>query len=162
MSPSIRNILITGGAGFIGSHLADDLLAHGYRVRALDNLTPAVHGPARQRPAYLANQVELVKLPHQLVYWNRYSDEKKSADIAALQGLDWFIVHQPLLTSHPDLMKAVNASFAVETFFYEHGVYERLGPIYVLRKRRGESDERTFFDVERDLEAKEYQRQMGL
>ena len=32
------HILITGGAGFIGSHLADELLAHGYDVRALDNL----------------------------------------------------------------------------------------------------------------------------
>ncbi len=32
-------ILITGGAGFIGSHLADALLAHGYRVLAIDNLS---------------------------------------------------------------------------------------------------------------------------
>ena len=56
---SIRNVLITGGAGFIGSHLADELLAHGYRVRALDNLTPQVHGEARRRPAYLAKDVEL-------------------------------------------------------------------------------------------------------
>lgn len=31
-------VLITGGAGFIGSHLADELLRHGYRVRALDSL----------------------------------------------------------------------------------------------------------------------------
>lgn len=60
MSPSIRNVLITGGAGFIGSHLADELLAHGYHVRALDNLTPQVHGSGRQRPAYLAPEVELV------------------------------------------------------------------------------------------------------
>ena len=36
------HILITGGAGFIGSHLADDLLARGHRVRALDNLSAQV------------------------------------------------------------------------------------------------------------------------
>jgi dTDP-L-rhamnose 4-epimerase len=51
--------LITGGAGFIGSHLADELLAHGWRVRALDNLTPQVHESA-ERPAYLDPEVELV------------------------------------------------------------------------------------------------------
>jgi dTDP-L-rhamnose 4-epimerase len=52
-------ILITGGAGFIGSHLADELLAHGWRVRALDNLTPQVHENG-DRPGYLDADVELV------------------------------------------------------------------------------------------------------
>jgi dTDP-L-rhamnose 4-epimerase len=55
------NILITGGAGFIGSHVADELLRCGHRVRALDNLSPQVHGPARERPAYLNDDVELVE-----------------------------------------------------------------------------------------------------
>lgn len=61
-------VLITGGAGFIGSHLADELLAHGYRVRALDNLTQQVHGPHPTRPAHLDPRVELlvgdVRNPH--------------------------------------------------------------------------------------------------
>jgi dTDP-L-rhamnose 4-epimerase len=52
-------VLITGGAGFIGSHLADELLARGHRVRALDNLTEQVHGPHGARPAYLDSRVEL-------------------------------------------------------------------------------------------------------
>ncbi len=38
-----RLVLITGGAGFIGSHLAKSLLEHGWRVRLLDNLDPQVH-----------------------------------------------------------------------------------------------------------------------
>jgi NAD dependent epimerase/dehydratase family len=43
-----KHILITGGAGFIGSHLADELLEHGARVRALDLLaTPVITGRYR-------------------------------------------------------------------------------------------------------------------
>jgi dTDP-L-rhamnose 4-epimerase len=56
----MRRVLITGGAGFIGSHLADALLAAGCRVRILDALVPQVHGPNRERPAYLAPEAELI------------------------------------------------------------------------------------------------------
>ncbi|HET7568017.1 MAG TPA: NAD-dependent epimerase/dehydratase family protein [Gaiellaceae bacterium] len=51
-------VLVTGGAGFIGSHLADRLLAEGHEVRALDNLDRQVH-PSGERPDYLAPDVEL-------------------------------------------------------------------------------------------------------
>lgn len=55
-----KQVLITGGAGFIGSHLADELLAAGYAVRVLDNLSEQVHGQGRKRPDYLDPDVELV------------------------------------------------------------------------------------------------------
>ncbi|HEX9978985.1 MAG TPA: SDR family NAD(P)-dependent oxidoreductase [Flavobacterium sp.] len=56
----MKNILITGGAGFIGSHLADELLRSGYNVRILDNLSEQVHGPDASRPEYLNPEAELI------------------------------------------------------------------------------------------------------
>ncbi|MBW8781385.1 MAG: NAD-dependent epimerase/dehydratase family protein [Verrucomicrobia bacterium] len=55
-----KRILITGGAGFIGSHLADELLEGGNRVRVLDSLSPQVHGENTSRPGYLSAEVELL------------------------------------------------------------------------------------------------------
>jgi dTDP-L-rhamnose 4-epimerase len=54
----VTRVLVTGGAGFIGSHLAERLLAEGYELRALDNLDPQVH-PKRERPDYLSAEIDL-------------------------------------------------------------------------------------------------------
>ena len=73
-----RAVLITGGAGFIGSHLADALLQQGHRVRVLDNLDPQVHGPDGRRPEYLDPEVELM-----------VGDVRDAAAVArALEGVD--------------------------------------------------------------------------
>lgn len=53
-------ILITGGAGFIGSHTVDALIREGYHVRVLDNLDPQVHGPTPRVPPYLHPAAEVV------------------------------------------------------------------------------------------------------
>ena len=63
-------LLVTGGAGFIGSHIATELLQNGYHIRILDNLTPRVHGPDRREPGHLDRRAEVVvgdiRDPHRL------------------------------------------------------------------------------------------------
>ncbi len=53
-------VLITGGAGFIGSHTADALLAEGHQVRVLDSLEEPVHRGG-QVPSYLDSRIEFVR-----------------------------------------------------------------------------------------------------
>ncbi len=53
-------VLVTGGAGFIGSHVVDLLLSSGHDARILDNLSAQVHGADASRPAYLARDAELI------------------------------------------------------------------------------------------------------
>ncbi|GGC59562.1 nucleoside-diphosphate-sugar epimerase [Pedobacter quisquiliarum] len=74
----MNKILITGGAGFIGSHLCDELIGKGYSVRVLDSLIAQVHGAGAERPAYLHPDVELV-----------VGDVRdKAAVLRALKGVD--------------------------------------------------------------------------
>jgi dTDP-L-rhamnose 4-epimerase len=73
--------LITGGAGFIGSHLADLLLKQGYKVRVYDSLEPQVHGNV-MRPKYLSENVELV----------RGDVADRPALLSALSGID-VVIH---------------------------------------------------------------------
>jgi len=56
-----EKVLVTGGAGFIGSFIVDELVAQGYQVRILDNLEPQVHGPDRSPPEYLNSDAEFIQ-----------------------------------------------------------------------------------------------------
>ncbi len=73
-------VLVTGGAGFIGAHVAEALLAAGHDVRLLDNLHPAAHAAA---PDDLPPGAQLVR-----------GDVREGADVdAALEGVD-AVCHQ--------------------------------------------------------------------
>ena len=75
------NILVTGGAGFIGSHLVDALIERGHKVRILDSLVEQVHGPAP--PPHLSKEAEFIKAD--------VCDAE--AVSSALDGID-FVYHQ--------------------------------------------------------------------
>lgn len=72
-----KRILVTGGAGFIGSHLVDGLVKKGYRVRVLDSLYKQIHSTGKL-PAYFNPKAEFIK-----------GDVRKRADWKkALRGVD--------------------------------------------------------------------------
>ncbi|WP_276504478.1 SDR family NAD(P)-dependent oxidoreductase [Terrimonas pollutisoli] len=56
-----KNVLITGGAGFIGSNLALDLLKKGYNVRILDNLSEQIHGQEPVLPKRITGDIDFIK-----------------------------------------------------------------------------------------------------
>jgi dTDP-L-rhamnose 4-epimerase len=100
-------ILITGGAGFIGSHLADRFLREGFSVRILDNLHPRVHpkGP----PTYLSSQVEFMRGDV-----TSYSDWE-----SALDGVD-VVSHQAAYQDYaPDYSQFTRVNVAGTALLFE-------------------------------------------
>jgi len=100
-------VLVTGGAGFIGSHIADALLARGDDVRVLDNLEPRVH--PRGRPAYLGREIEFLE-----------GDVRDRAALErALEGIET-IYHQAAYQDYmPDYSKFFHSNVVSTALLFE-------------------------------------------
>ena len=114
-SPQLmRHILVTGGAGFIGSHTVDRLVAAGYRVRILDSLQERVH-PAGW-PDYLPTGVEKMR-----------GDVRQRTDwLAALDGIDGVIHLAAYQDYMPDFSTFHHVNTVGATLLYELIVAEKL------------------------------------
>ncbi|HLL14090.1 MAG TPA: NAD-dependent epimerase/dehydratase family protein [Pyrinomonadaceae bacterium] len=93
-----RRALVTGGAGLIGSHLVDLLLAEGWRVRILDNLEPNTHREGK--PAWVNPAAEFVA-----------GDVRDRATVSeALAGID-VVFHQAAYGGYmPEISKYVGVN----------------------------------------------------
>ena len=81
MSKQSKKVLVTGGAGLIGSHLTDLLLKEGHTVKVLDNLDPQTH--PQGKPPWIPTDVEFI-----------HGDLRNDADVLkALTDVEW-VFHQ--------------------------------------------------------------------
>jgi len=108
------HVLVTGGAGFIGSHTVDLLLARGYRVRVLDALTRPVH--QTETPLYLSPRAEFL-----------HGDVTDRAALRrALEGVD-AVLHLAAYQDYlPDFSTFFRVNAAGTALLYELIVAERL------------------------------------
>lgn len=141
---------------------------HGAYWKALDWIEGSLEGdaaaPARMAGAYhwalflrASPRIEQVKFPCPLESWRDEVPEsgtdeaapaRREAIAGTLEGLDWLVVHLPVLSQRKGLFEAVNRRFRVEAAFYDQEVHAGLGPVFVLRRSDAAEGGWRFFDVE--------------
>lgn len=99
-----KKVLVTGGAGFIGSHLVDKLIEKGYQVRVFDNLEAQVHGSEGSVPEYLNKECEFTK----------GDIRNKSVLKNVLKGIE-VIFHQAAMVGVGQSMYEINKYMEVNT-----------------------------------------------
>lgn len=107
-------VLVTGGAGFIGSHTVDLLLAKGHVVRILDTLQPRVH--PKGKPAWLSTKAEFIQ-----------GDVSDPNDLGkALQGMD-AVFHLAAYQDYiPEFSKFIHTNTESAALIFELIVAKRL------------------------------------
>jgi len=107
-------VLITGGAGFIGSHLVDRFLKEGFQVRVLDSLEPKIH--PHGRPNYIPSNVDFIQ--------GDVTD--RCTLLAALQDVDT-VSHQAAYQDYmPDFSRFLRVNAVGTSLLYELIVQEKL------------------------------------
>jgi dTDP-L-rhamnose 4-epimerase len=113
-------VLVTGGAGFIGSHTVDHLLAGGYQVRIVDNLQPRVH--PHGTPGYLPKEAELLIGD----VTDRHTMER------ALAGVD-YVMHLAAYQDYlPDFSRFIHVNAESSALIFEIIVERRLPVLKVV------------------------------
>ena len=112
-------VLVTGGAGFIGSHTVDLLLEKGYQVRILDNLQPRVH--PHGKPDYLPREAEFL-----------LGDVSNKADLdRALRGVD-YVIHLAAYQDYlPDFSTFVHVNTESTALLFEL-ILEKRYPVHKM------------------------------
>ncbi len=161
----MKNILITGGAGFIGSNLALKLIAKGYAVTVLDNLSEQIHGknPKEPSPLYRAikDKVQFIKgdVTH-IEDWKKAIEGQDAIIHYAAEtgtGQSMYEVHKytqvniqgtaimlDLLVNFPNSIKKVIV--ASSRSIYGEGKYlsEELGFVYPEHRQGADMDQKDF------------------
>ena len=125
-----------------------DLQVHGGYWDAIDAVNAHARAaggrPQRVACAYpwavflrAAPGVELVKPTYAIERWSSLSEEARGVLAGELAGLDWLIVHLPVLSGQPALLEHINDEFDVRAAWYDQDAYAALGPILLLHERDG-------------------------
>jgi dTDP-L-rhamnose 4-epimerase len=153
-------VLVTGGAGFIGSHTADKLITLGYDVRILDNLQKPVH--LKGKPAYLNPNAEFIlgdvrdketirkslKDVEYVFHFAAYQDYLPDfSTFFAVNTVSTALIYEVAVEEHLNLKKIITAS---SQFVNGEGIYKsKSGKFYFPKRRMNEQLEEgkwDFFD----------------